>query len=80
MKKVEIVHNCKHLKRTGVFVNEDLTRKIFHVYMCVKKKMPDKVDKVWTYNGTIKYISKMNQVYTVRYEDFEKWCDLPWPN
>jgi len=35
--------------------------------------MPDKVDQVWTYNGTIKYRSKMNQVCTVRYEDFEKW-------
>ena len=38
MKKEEIVHNRKHLKGTGVFVNEeDLTRQNFHVYMCVKK-------------------------------------------
>jgi len=54
MKKEEIVHNRKHLKGTGVFVNKDLTRKNFHVYMCVKKKMPDEVDQVWIYNGTIK--------------------------
>jgi len=50
-----------------VFVNEDLTRINFHVYMCVKKKMPNEVDQVWTYNGTIKYRSKMNQVCTFRY-------------
>ena len=44
--------------------------------MCVKKKMPDEVDQVWTYNGTIKYISKMNQACTLRYEDFKQWSDL----
>ena len=40
-------------------MNEDLTRKNVHVNMCVKKKMPDEVEQMWTYNGNIKYINKI---------------------
>ena len=66
MKKEEIIYNRKNLKGIGVVVNEDLTRQNFHVYMYVKKKMPDEVENVWTYNGTIKYRIKMNQLCTVQ--------------
>ena len=65
MKKEKIVHNRKHLKGTGEWRSYPQKRPCVH--MCVKKKMPDEVDQVWTYNGTIKYRSKMNQVCTFRY-------------
>ena len=41
-----MLKNRKVFTGSQMFVNEDLTRINQHVLACVRKKMPDKVDKV----------------------------------
>ena len=62
-----------------MFGNEDLTRMNQHVLACVRKKMPDEVDKVWTRNGRIFYKSKANHIHELKYKNYQEWIDLLWP-
>jgi len=47
MTKNEIMSNRKMLRNAGVFVRDDLTPLNNHLFMSVKKKMPDEVQSVW---------------------------------
>ena len=74
-----ILRNAKNLKGTGIFVNEDLTRKNQHVLMCMKKKSPDDVQIAWSRNGSLFYKDKQDHIKFVPYEEYQDWVDLPWP-
>lgn len=77
--KIDILKNRRNLKGKGIFINENLSKLNFTVYMCVKRKMKDEVSQVWTRNGTIMYRDKADGVHTVKFEDYDEWLDLPWP-
>ena len=49
-----------------------LTRINQHVLACVRKKMPDEVDKVWTRNGRIFYKSKANHIHELKYKKLSR--------
>ena len=68
------------LKRSRIFLNEDLTRVNNHILACVRKKKPETVDSAWTKNGRIYYKDKDKIECEVKYEDFPYWDDLEWPD
>lgn len=78
MKRDAVLRSRKVFKGSKIFVNEDLTRKNQLALACVRKKMPDEVDKVWTRNGHIFYKNKTNHIHEVKYKDYQDWFDLPW--
>ncbi|KAH3805361.1 hypothetical protein DPMN_086643 [Dreissena polymorpha] len=78
--KFDIIANRKQLKGTDIFINEDMTKLNLHVLMCVKKKMPDEINSAWFMNGKIFYKNHMDKIQTVKFEDYEHWTNLPWPN
>ncbi|KAH3694930.1 hypothetical protein DPMN_082375 [Dreissena polymorpha] len=78
--KLDIIANRKQLKGTDIFINEDMTKLNLHVLMCVKKKMPDEINSAWFMNGKIFYKNHMDNIQTVKFEDYEHWTNLPWPN
>jgi hypothetical protein len=77
--KVDILKNRKLLKGSGIYVNEDLTRLNQHVFTCIRKKLSDEVEGVWTRNGNIFYKNKMGSVHRVHSDEYQTWIDLPWP-
>ena len=68
------------LKRSRIFINEDLKCVNNHILACVRKKKPDEVDLAWTKNGQIYYRNKDKTEFNVKYEDFPYWDDLEWPD
>ena len=79
MNRDTVLRNRKLFKGSDIYINEDLTRLNQLVLACVRKKMPDEVDKVWTRNGRIVYKNKTNHVHEVKYADYQDWIDLEWP-
>ena len=79
MKRDVILRNRKLFKGSDIYINEDLTRLNQLVLSCVRKKMPDEVDKVWTRNGRISYKNKAKHVHDVKFSDYQDWIDLEWP-
>lgn len=67
------------MKGTGVYVNDDLTQLNHLVLAGVRKKQPNKVASVWTFNRNIFYKDKTDRVHKVFYKDYQDWLDLPWP-
>lgn len=78
MKRDIVLQSRKVFKGSRIFVNEDLTKKNQLILACVRKKMPDEVDKLWTRNGGIFYKNKTNHIHEVKYKDYQDWFDLPW--
>lgn len=79
LKRDRVIRNRKLFKGTNIYINEDLTRLNQLVLACVRKKMPDEVDKVWSRNGRIYYKNKTGHVHEVKFVDFQQWIDLEWP-
>jgi hypothetical protein len=77
--KEDILRNRRHLKGTGIIINEDLTLLNHRVLMSIKKKREDLVADVWTKNGKIPFKDKKDKIHHVQYGDYKKWLDLPWP-
>lgn len=77
--KEAVMKNRKLLKGSGIFINDDLTRTNFQVLMCVKKKQKDEVKEAWSVNGKILYRSFAGHVHVVKFEEYEHWLELPWP-
>ncbi len=78
--KSDILSNRKKLKGKDIFINDDLTKLNLHVLMCVKKKMTDEISDAWYSNGKIIYKNHMDKTDIVKFEEFEHWISLPWPN
>ena len=79
MKRDIVLRNRKLFKGSNIYMNEDLTRLNQLVLSCVRKKMPDEVDKVWVRNGRISYKNKAKHVHEVKFSEYEDWIDLEWP-
>ena len=79
LKRNVVLQNKKQFKGTQIFVHEDFTRLNQLVLTCVRKKMPDEVNKVWSRNGHIFYKSKANHIHEVNFKGNKNWIDLPWP-
>jgi hypothetical protein len=62
-----------------LFLTEDLTKLTHQVFLSVKLKQPDEIDKCWTANGDIYYKNKVGNVHRVHNSDFDMWLDMPWP-
>ena len=57
LKRNVVLQNKKQFKGSQIFVHEDLTRLNQLVLTCVRKKMPDEVNNVWSRNGhTVKLV------------------------
>ena len=70
----------RQLKKSHIYINEDLTPVNNHILGCVRKKQPDEVDSAWSANGRIYYKHKDNSTHEVKYEDFRHWDGLLWPS
>ena len=79
LKRNIVLQNKKQFKGTQIFVHEDLTKLNQLVLTCVRKKMPDEVNNVWSRNGHIFYKSKANNIHEVKFKEYQHWIDLPWP-
>ena len=60
-------------------MNEDLTKVKLLVFMCVKKKMMDEMKDAYISKMVIKYRDHMEQIHTVKHEEYEEYLDLPRP-
>ena len=68
------------LKNTGNFVNDDLTHIIAKVLACIRKMLPDEVEKGWSQNGRLMYKNKMGHKHTVLFKEYNHWLDIKWPD
>ena len=78
MTKDKLMYQKHQLKNTGIYVNEDLTATNAYVLACIRKKLPDEVDKAWSQNGRLWYKNKMGHKHTVEYKEYQHWKDLNW--
>ena len=80
MTRDDVFRGRKSLKGSNIYINEDLTPINNHILTCVRKKQPDEVDSAWSKNGRIYFKHKDKSVQEVKYEDFQHWDELKWPN
>ena len=81
MKRDELLRKRRELKGTNIFTSEDLTPTNQLVLACMRKKMPDEVDRAWSKGGKLFYKLKSDKdtIIEVLYKDYQSWIDLPWP-
>ncbi|KAH3863531.1 hypothetical protein DPMN_026520 [Dreissena polymorpha] len=78
--KSDILSYRTKLKVSNIYINDDLTKLNLHLLMCVKKKITDEINDAWYFNGKILYKNHMNKTKMVKFEEYEHWINLPWPN
>lgn len=76
----KIMKYKKLMKGTGIFISEDLTRLNNYVLACVREKSPDEVENAWSDNGKILYEDKTGEIREVRFNDYQDWIDMNWPD
>ena len=79
MTKQKIMKNKRKLKGTGIFINEDLTRRNQLVLASVRKKQADFITKAWSYEGKIFYKDVNDSIQEVKPANFRYWINMPWP-
>lgn len=75
----KIMAHKKLLKGSGIFITDDLTQLNNHVLSCFRYKCPDEVESAWSHNGKILYENKQGNIHEVKFEDYQHWIDLTWP-
>ena len=73
------VYRLKKNLQRPIFITEDLTKLNHQVYLSVKSKQPDEIERCWTTSGDIYYRNKVGNVHKVEYNDYDMWLDMPWP-
>ena len=78
--KFNVLTHCKELKKTGVYINEDLTHTNQKVLSSMRLKDPKTVERAWSYEGKL-YLRRKgaNENELITYSHFDEWLNLPWP-
>ncbi|KAH3693067.1 hypothetical protein DPMN_193404 [Dreissena polymorpha] len=70
----------KLLKGTGIFINEDLTKKNAEVLASLRLKEPTLIDRAWSYEGKLfARFRGSDRPEQIKSNQYQSWLSKPWP-